>query len=300
MVLAARFALPFGRDGGRLAANSLRFVGATSANGHAINSIRKSHWVLRHVVAPPKTPPGERQRPPTDFQDLQKYEVVRTPEQKEDYTIKVILLEDVEGVGHQFDVLDVAHKTARDELLLPRKAVYASLFDLAYYGRLKEEMREELEQKVRIPFEYVRLGRELMSKLIPIHVSVDKKWKIDSQIVYTSLYENDIRTTPDAVHVPERFQYDGPDFEREAALLRFYLVIDKIYVIPMLGRVSHISTDEQSQSLYPETIKTPSMEQQKKFGIVPEDPHFHRRPLDSSVDVVDLMSKRIDPSKAKA
>ncbi|KAI6181599.1 RIBOSOMAL-L9 domain-containing protein [Aphelenchoides besseyi] len=257
--------------------------------------IRQTHWVLKHVVPPPVTPEGGRQRPPTDLQDLQKYEAIKSPDEKPDYMIKVILLEDVEGrIGQQFDVLEVPHKTARETLLLPKKAVYASPFDLQYYGRLKEEMKEELERKVRIPYEYLKLGRELMAKLIAIHVSVDKKWQLNSEIVYTSLFENDIRTNPDAIFLPNRFRYEGPNFELEAALLRFYLVLDRTYVVPMLGRIAHISTDEQQQSLYPEVIQLPSKEQMGKFGIVPEQPYYHQRPIEENLSIVDLMKKRIE------
>jgi hypothetical protein len=42
------------------------------------------------------------------------------------------------GVGHQFDVMEFDHEFARNNLLLPRKAVYASPFDLNYYMKLKE------------------------------------------------------------------------------------------------------------------------------------------------------------------
>lgn len=105
-------------------------------------------------MAPPKTPGGGVQRRPEEFQDLMKYEVVSEPKDLLPHTVKVILLEDIEGlffyislkliimlflgVGHQFDIMEFDHNFARDNLLLPRKAVYASPFDLKYYMKLKE------------------------------------------------------------------------------------------------------------------------------------------------------------------
>lgn len=44
----------------------------------------------------------------------------------------------VAGVGQQFDVVDVNRRLARTDLLLSRKAVYASPFDLEYYAAVKE------------------------------------------------------------------------------------------------------------------------------------------------------------------
>ena len=39
----------------------------------------------------------------------------------------------------------------------------------------------------------------------------------------------------------------GPNFQYEARLIRFYIVVNKQYVVPMLGRISHISADESKQ-----------------------------------------------------
>lgn len=52
-----------------------------------------------------------------------------------------------------------------------------------------QEMKEQLASRIRIPYEYVKLGRELMKKIIPIHVSMDNPWKIDSSVLHASLYE---------------------------------------------------------------------------------------------------------------
>lgn len=66
----------------------------------------------------------------------------------------------------------------------------------------------------------------------------------------------------DAIFLPpEVSAIAGPNFELEAKLLRFYLVvgfivvlrkktflqIEKAYIVPMLGRLSHISIDESKQ-----------------------------------------------------
>lgn len=36
----------------------------------------------------------------------------------------------------------------------------------------------------------------------------------------------------------------GPNIELEARLLRFYIVVCNQYIIPMIGKISHISSDE--------------------------------------------------------
>lgn len=41
------------------------------------------------------------------------------------------------GIGQQFDVVELPRRTAFNDLLLPRKGVYASPFDLKYYEQKK-------------------------------------------------------------------------------------------------------------------------------------------------------------------
>ncbi|KAE9413961.1 hypothetical protein Angca_007031, partial [Angiostrongylus cantonensis] len=206
-----------------------------------------STWVLRRVFAPEPTPPGKTQRNPEELPNLMKLEVVEFETLKPAGPLKVILLEDVEGVGHQFDVVDVDRRLARSDLLLTGKAVYASPFDLKYYGQIKKEMANELAKKVRIPYEYICIGRDLQALVVPIRVNIENKWTIDRQILKTSLRLIGIDVTDDAVFFDDVIS--GPNFEIEAKLVRFYVVVSKQYIVPMLGRISHISVDESKQVL---------------------------------------------------
>jgi hypothetical protein len=50
-------------------------------------------------------------------------------------------------------------------------------------------MKEQLESRIRVPYDYIKIGRELMKKIIPLHVSVKNPWKIDGDTIYSSLFE---------------------------------------------------------------------------------------------------------------
>lgn len=50
-------------------------------------------------------------------------------------------------------------------------------------------MREELENRVRIPYEMLKLGRSLMSSVLPISVSMDNPWTIDKEILMAAMIE---------------------------------------------------------------------------------------------------------------
>ncbi|KJH44948.1 ribosomal protein L9 domain protein [Dictyocaulus viviparus] len=247
----------------------------SSAVGKALLSAR-STWVLRRVFAPEPTPPGKMQRNPEELPNLMKLEVVENENCKPAGPLKVILLQDVEGVGYQFDVVEVDRRLARTDLLLTRKAVYASPFDLEYYAKIKEQMADELSKKIRIPYEYIRLGRDLQALVVPIRVNIVNKWTIDKSVLRTSLRLVGVDMLDDAIFFEEVIS--GPNFEIEAKLIRFYVVVLKQYIIPMLGRISHISVDESKQMLTPETSQFPTKDQMERYNIKPEQPFYNPLP----------------------
>ncbi|KAE9552652.1 hypothetical protein FO519_004131 [Halicephalobus sp. NKZ332] len=206
----------------------------------------RNTYIFRHVYPPPVTPEGKQQRPPTENQDFQKYELVEEETSTPTGPLKVILLQDVEGVGHQFDIVEVDRELARNDLLLTKKAAYASPFDLKYYGAMKERMKDELAKRVRIPFESLKIGRELQKLVVPITVSMDNPWTLGKTIILASLRQIGVEILDEGVFLSSE-PISGPNFQYEAKLIRFYIVINKQYVVPMLGRVSHISADESKQ-----------------------------------------------------
>uniref|UniRef100_A0A0N4ZG75 Large ribosomal subunit protein bL9m n=1 Tax=Parastrongyloides trichosuri TaxID=131310 RepID=A0A0N4ZG75_PARTI len=207
-------------------------------------------WVLRRVVVPEKTPPGGHQRNPSELPDLQKYEVVENRNNKPAGELKVILLQDIEGVGHQFDIVNVNRKFARTDLLLTGKATYASPFDLDYYAKMKESMKDELAKRVRIPYEYVKLGRELSKRTIPIYVSMDNEWTLNNEIIECALRYDGIDVRDDCIEIVGE-SISGPNFENEGKIVKFNVIINKEHTISMVGKISHISTDDKKQVLFP-------------------------------------------------
>lgn len=101
-------------------------------------------------------------------------------------------------------------------------------------------MKDELAARVRIPYEYVKLKRELDKRTIPIRVSMDNPWKIDASILHASLFEavsffvvdlglpvvfQGIVAPVDSINMAEKFAYSGPNFELEAASVEFTIVV---------------------------------------------------------------------------
>uniref|UniRef100_A0A0R3S2F7 Large ribosomal subunit protein bL9m n=1 Tax=Elaeophora elaphi TaxID=1147741 RepID=A0A0R3S2F7_9BILA len=248
-------------------------------------------WVLRRVLAPEPTQPGCMQRNPAEHPDLMKLEVVEIEDLKPLGPLKVILLKDVEGIGNQFDIVEVSRRRARTDLLLTQKAAYASPFNLQYYGEMKEKMKDELKKRVRIPYDYILLGRELIKKVISLRVSMENPWLLDKLIIKASLRQEGIEVIDDMIFL-ENKNLRGPNIELEAHLLRFYVVVCNQYIIPMIGRICHTSSDESKQVLYPEIIRMPTKEDLKKYNIVEEKPHFaEKAEILEDFDVVGLMQR---------
>ncbi|KAK6105649.1 Ribosomal protein L9 N-terminal domain family protein [Brugia pahangi] len=254
-------------------------------------------WVLRRVLTPEPTQPGYMQRNPAEHPDLMKLEVVEIEDLKSPGPLKVILLKDVEGIGNQFDVVEVNRRLARTNLLLTQKAAYASPFNLQYYAEMKEKMKDELEKRIRIPYDYILLGRELTKKVISLRVSMENPWLLDKLVVKASLRQEGVEIIDDMIFL-ENKNLRGPNIELEAHLLRFYVVVCNQYIIPMIGRICHTSSDESKQVLYPETTRMPTKEDFKKYGIVEEQPYFtEKAEILEDFDVVGLMMQRRQDNK---
>ncbi|GMT02681.1 hypothetical protein PENTCL1PPCAC_24855, partial [Pristionchus entomophagus] len=254
----------------------------------------RNTFVLQRIHAAPVTPEGLPQRDPSEIRELERYEVVDYETSKPAGPLKVILLEDVEGVGHQFDVVEVNRKLARTNLLLGKKAVYASPFDLKYYADMKEKMKDELAARVRIPYALLTVGRELTSLVVPLRVNMENKWQLDRRIVKTSLRQVGVDLLDDSIFLSEgASSITGPNFDLEAKLVRFYVVVSQQYVIPMLGRVAHISADDSKQVLAPEKQKQPTVADLAKHGLVSEEPYYHKSAeIGNEFDVATFMRNR--------
>lgn len=48
-------------------------------------------------------------------------------------------------------------------------------------------MADELAARVRIPFELIKIGRELQRFVVPIKVSMDCSWTLNTKIIKASL-----------------------------------------------------------------------------------------------------------------
>lgn len=50
-----------------------------------------------------------------------------------------------------------------------------------------QKLKDELAARIRIPYDWLLVGRHLMKTVVPIHVSMDNPWTLDRRIIKCAL-----------------------------------------------------------------------------------------------------------------
>ncbi|KAI1721605.1 Mitochondrial Ribosomal Protein, Large [Ditylenchus destructor] len=249
----------------------------------------RNTMIFRHLYQPERTPDGCPQRRPDEKQEFQKLEIVEE-ESTRNTPLKVILMCAIEGLGEKYDVVEVTRANARFRLIPPGKAIYASPFDIEYYGKMRKSREEEVPT-IRVPLELVKTARALMEKVIPLHVSTDIPWTINKTVIKAPMKKLGLEMSEDCIYLPKE-TVSGPDLSLEARLYRFYIVADRQYIVPVLGRILHGSKGKQSHNLNPKTNKMPTDEDLKSFGLRREHPVYLSEPFGEEFDVIQHMENQ--------
>uniref|UniRef100_A0A914CK22 Armadillo-like helical domain-containing protein n=1 Tax=Acrobeloides nanus TaxID=290746 RepID=A0A914CK22_9BILA len=80
--------------------------GSVFSNHIARQQIRNT-WIFRRVMVPEPTPPGQTQRNPNELPHLMRYEVEEYETCRPHGPIKVILLQEIKGLGDKYEVVEV-------------------------------------------------------------------------------------------------------------------------------------------------------------------------------------------------
>ena len=107
-------------------------------------------------------------------------------------------------------------------------------------------MADELASRIRIPYELKVVGRDLQKMVVPVKVNMENEWTIDKKLVKSSLRQMGVFVAENTIFLASK-PISGPNFDIEAKLFRFYLVVNQHYIVPMLGSIKHISVDESKQ-----------------------------------------------------
>ena len=151
--------------------------------------------------------------------------------------VKIILLENVEGIGGIGDVIDVSWEIARFKLIMSKKATYASEFNLKWYRDLIENKSSNILRPSSIESPFTKRG--LMSRVFTLLMSDTKSWTIQPVHIETALRKEGVFIrNAESIILPET-PIKGPDMDKQLKVLLATIVINNHERVPTRFVITH-------------------------------------------------------------
>lgn len=157
--------------------------------------------------------------------------------------VKVILLNHVDGVGTAGDVVDFDADTARYQLILAKKAVYASEFNLKWHKDLiTGSDRLAGPSSLLSPVTIKRLALEVFA----LTMSQENPWTIEKGHVRNALRMGGLMVSEDLIELPST-PITGPDLSKQNKAFVIYLTINNRERVPAKIVVHHLGKEIKDQ-----------------------------------------------------
>ena len=192
--------------------------------------------------------------------DMYDHELTKNTDDLVNPKIKVILLDNVDGVGGKGDIAVVNARTARHELILSKRAVYASDFNLKFYAdMMKNKVGFERPSSLLSP--YTR--KDLLMSVFPVFLSNSNPWKLDMKHVIAALRQGGLLCPEYAVELPPNLNITGPDMAKQYKVLVVHLQLNKHERVPTKIMIVHTKTILKEQ--FTAGKLEPVLEEQRKL-----------------------------------
>ncbi|KRX42002.1 39S ribosomal protein L9, mitochondrial [Trichinella murrelli] len=291
------------RDFHRTMHSLLRLFDRMSTNFRTF--VRRT-WVLQHAHYFPATVAGREQRSPDEKEQFQHYEVIQEDGDGCRPDVAVILTQDVEGYGKAGEVITVSSEILHNELLPLKLAVYPTKFNRRLYNITDEvkigmhnfctifltQMSKRGQKK--LSFE-LRTSKELHSMVVIVNMSLDNEWTLEKWHLRVSMRLQGFMVPDDCIVLPLH-PIVGPNLDLEAKLFRFYVVVNKHIVVPMLGRIQQVSNKMAKKLIMPGLDPHVAGEEELKVcEIVPEQIYNSENELSlTDEEIFKFMQRRIE------
>lgn len=163
------------------------------------------------------------------------YELVEDTNQSEPPDLHVVLTTFVDGVGYTGDVISVAANYARDHLLLPGKAVYATPENIEYYGKMKKDRPEEAKYSSINAGMNIRL---MQSMVFPVQLHPEDPWIIEPRHIQCAFIKEGMFIPEEAIKLPDS-TISGPDPSKEGKDFAVLLTLNEKETFPVRCRLFH-------------------------------------------------------------
>lgn len=167
------------------------------------------------------------------------YELVEDTGTKPHEPLKVILLAPVEGLGGRGEILEVTPHRARNKLILPGLAVYASPENLKKYEHLQTEVLSA--DAPSSPF-VQKTCQQISLRVINISMNMENPWVLEPWHVRVSLRKTGIIVPEDALTLPEQ-QIKGPNMELEQKEFMVNIKLNNKESCDVRCRIHHVATN---------------------------------------------------------
>lgn len=193
--------------------------------------VRNMTWVLKRRIVPALQEEWTSEyivgdyvkdvNPPADLREDQNlYEVVSKNIRKRP-DVSVILLDHVEGLGVAGDIVSVRPGKARWELILPKRAVYKSAFNLEYYKDLIGQKQKVGPSSAIVTY----TQKEFENTVFNLCMSAETPWTVEKWHVRACLRRSGVVAPDDAIEMPEE-PITGPDPKKNDKVFVVYITIN--------------------------------------------------------------------------
>lgn len=206
--------------------------------------------VVKRSRKPPLLPPDATQAEIdksiiTDDYRYMRYEVVEETD-TEAQNIKVILLKSMEDFGLRGQILTMNAVKARQDLLLPKLATYASPENLKKYKDIVIP-----EDSVSYSSEEVRKSLPAISKLcVPVLMNNLNSWTVEPWHVKVALRKVGLNADKECIHLPQQ-PISGPNEDYEGKEFCVHLKLNEFEMVPIRCVLFHWSAEDVLEEIPP-------------------------------------------------
>lgn len=176
------------------------------------------------------------------------YDTVEDTDLTDPPDLHVVLTTFVEGIGDVGDVISLDPYYARDNLLLSRKAAYATPENIEKYSK----MRKARTAKAKFSSIYAGMMVKTLSKsVIPVFMNPQVPWTLNKMHVRVAFRTEGYYVPEDAIEMPST-TIEGPDPVKEAADFAVFVTINNTERFPVRCRLFHIKQGMETAQLLEE------------------------------------------------
>ncbi|GFY54839.1 39S ribosomal protein L9, mitochondrial [Trichonephila inaurata madagascariensis] len=164
------------------------------------------------------------------------YDTVEDTDLTDPPDLHVVLTTFVEGIGDVGDVISLDPYYARDNLLLPHKAAYATPENIEKYSNMRKT------RIVKARFSSIHAGmtvKTLSKSVIPVFMNPKVPWTLNKMHIQVAFRTEGYDVPEDAFEMPTT-PIKGPDPIKEAADFAVYVTINNTERVPVRCRLFHI------------------------------------------------------------